>query len=96
MAFLVACKDEDRFENPPYATGGRDFFSEGDIMTYNEAYMMCWKLNMQQSSVTFLPKIPGLRPSSFRGKGKAKPNRRKEQILESEKQGSQLAKYLRR
>ena len=66
---------------------------KGDIMIY-EAYMICWKLNMEQSSVVFLPKIPGLRPSSFRGK--AKPNRRKELILESEKQGSQVAKFLRR
>ena len=67
---------------------------KGDTMTYKEAHMICWKLNMQQSSVVFLLKIPGLRPSSFRGK--AKPSRRKELILESEKQGSQVAKYLRR
>lgn len=63
-------------------------------MTYQEAYMMCWKLNMQQSSVVFLPRIPGLRPSSFRGK--AKPSRWREQVLEAERQGSQIAKYLRR
>ena len=67
---------------------------EGDAMTYQEAYMICWKLNMQQSSVVFLPRIPGLRPSSFRGKAKA--SRRKEQVLEAERQGSQVAKYLRR
>ena len=67
---------------------------KGCTMTYKEAYMVCWQLNMKQSSVVFLPKIPGLRPSSFRGK--AKPNHRKELILESERQGSQVAKYLRR
>ena len=56
--------------------------------------MMCWKLSMQQPSVVFLPRIPGLRPSPLRGKGK--PNLRKEQVLEAERQGSQIAKYLRR
>lgn len=83
---------ESRFETLPHATVRQDLSFGGNTMTYKEAYAMCCELNRKQSSVVFLPKIPGLRPV----RRKAKPNRRKELILDSERQGSQIAKYLRR